>query len=70
LLIKWSNLPDEDASWEDYDVIARHYLSFILEDKNNFEGRGLSGDEDETQTIRDEDELQGRSVGSDNGQEN
>jgi hypothetical protein len=30
LLIKWSNLADEDVSWEDYDILARHYPSFIF----------------------------------------
>jgi Chromo (CHRromatin Organisation MOdifier) domain len=43
LLIKWTNLPEDDASWEDYGVIAQYYPQFILEDKNNFEERGLSG---------------------------
>jgi Chromo (CHRromatin Organisation MOdifier) domain len=41
LLIKWSNLSAKDASWEDYDVLAKHYPSFIFEDKNNFEEWGL-----------------------------
>jgi Chromo (CHRromatin Organisation MOdifier) domain len=54
LQIKWSNLPAEDASWEDYNVLAKHYPSFILEDKNNFEERGLSGYEGEAQSIREE----------------
>jgi hypothetical protein len=34
LLIRWVNLPPEDSSWEDYDIIALHYPQFILEDKN------------------------------------
>jgi Chromo (CHRromatin Organisation MOdifier) domain len=37
LLIRWTNLPPEDASWEDYDTLANQYPTFILEDKNNFE---------------------------------
>jgi hypothetical protein len=36
LLICWANLPPEDSLWEDYDVLALHYLQFILEDKNSF----------------------------------
>jgi hypothetical protein len=42
-----TNLPIEDASWKYYEVLARHYPQFILEDKNFFEGRGVSGIEDE-----------------------
>jgi Chromo (CHRromatin Organisation MOdifier) domain len=41
-LIKWTNLSDENSSWEDYHTIATHYPQFILEDKNAFErGRML-----------------------------
>jgi hypothetical protein len=40
-------LPLEDASWEDYELLERHYPQFILEDKNAFKDRGMSGLEEE-----------------------
>jgi Chromo (CHRromatin Organisation MOdifier) domain len=42
LLIKWSNLSEDDASWEDYSVIRNVYPDVILEDKNVFEDGGVS----------------------------
>jgi hypothetical protein len=45
LLMKWTNLSDDDVSWEDYDVLAKNYPDFILEDKNSFEA-GLLSDEE------------------------
>jgi Chromo (CHRromatin Organisation MOdifier) domain len=30
LLIRWTNLPPKDASWEDYDILAAHYPTFIF----------------------------------------
>jgi hypothetical protein len=32
----------EDSSGENYNLLACHYPRFILEDKNAFEGRGVS----------------------------
>ncbi|KAJ4789708.1 polyprotein [Rhynchospora pubera] len=40
ILVKWSNKPMEDATWEEYDKIAATYPQFVLRDKDNFkEGR-------------------------------
>jgi Chromo (CHRromatin Organisation MOdifier) domain len=41
ILVKWSNLSEDDASWEDYETIRSTYPTAILEDKNDFEGRGV-----------------------------
>jgi Chromo (CHRromatin Organisation MOdifier) domain len=41
ILVKWSNLPEDDALWEDYETIHSTYPTAILEDKNDFEGRGV-----------------------------
>jgi hypothetical protein len=42
ILLSWTNLPPEDASWEDYGDIASRFPKFILEDKKNFERGGVS----------------------------
>lgn len=33
VLIKWHNLPREEATWENYDVLQHQFPSFHLEDK-------------------------------------
>ncbi|KAJ4815745.1 polyprotein [Rhynchospora pubera] len=43
LLIKWMNLPEEDATWEDYNSMEKRFPQFILEDKEVFKGGGVSG---------------------------
>jgi Chromo (CHRromatin Organisation MOdifier) domain len=43
ILVKWSNLDDEEATWEDYEYIRNHFPNFKLEDKLNLEERPLSG---------------------------
>jgi hypothetical protein len=58
LLICWSNLPMEDSSWEDYALLARHYPNFILEDKNAFEGRGMSRMEENSGLNQTEETIQ------------
>jgi hypothetical protein len=40
ILLSWTNLPLEDASWEDYDEITVRFSYFILEDKKRFEEEG------------------------------
>ena len=43
ILVKWTNLGEEDASWEDYYEIQNRYPQFDLRDKINFkEGRESS----------------------------
>jgi Chromo (CHRromatin Organisation MOdifier) domain len=39
LLIKWFNLSEDDASWENYYNIKARFPDAVLEDKNTFEGR-------------------------------
>jgi hypothetical protein len=56
LLIRFTNFPSEDASWEDYDTIASPYPNFILEDKNSFRGEGVS--DDDTTFNREDDNAQ------------
>jgi Chromo (CHRromatin Organisation MOdifier) domain len=36
LLVKWSNLSESDASWEDYASLKDVYPNALLEDKNVF----------------------------------
>ncbi|TYK22515.1 transposon Tf2-1 polyprotein isoform X1 [Cucumis melo var. makuwa] len=38
VLIAWKNLPDYEASWEDYDEINQRYPNLHLEDKGNLKG--------------------------------
>ncbi|KAA0032164.1 transposon Tf2-1 polyprotein isoform X1 [Cucumis melo var. makuwa] len=38
VLIAWQNLPDYEASWEDYDEISKRYPNLHLEDKVNLKG--------------------------------
>lgn len=38
LLIQWHHRPIEEASWEDYDLLAVQFPSFCLEDKASFWG--------------------------------
>ncbi|KAH0664533.1 hypothetical protein KY284_029464 [Solanum tuberosum] len=38
LLIHWVDRPLEEASWENYDLIAEQFPSFRLEDKATFQG--------------------------------
>jgi Chromo (CHRromatin Organisation MOdifier) domain len=54
ILIKWTNLSDEDSSWEDYQTIASHYPQFILEDKNDFERGRMLEEEIEQRTAEAE----------------
>jgi Chromo (CHRromatin Organisation MOdifier) domain len=42
LLIKWTNLSEDDASWEDYSDLVHRFPEAVLEDKNVFEARGVS----------------------------
>jgi Chromo (CHRromatin Organisation MOdifier) domain len=42
ILIKWTNLPQKDASWEDYDSIKQRFPNAILEDKNAVEEEVMS----------------------------
>jgi hypothetical protein len=48
----------EDSSWEDYALLARHYPNFILEDKNAFEGRGMSRMEENSGLNQTEETIQ------------
>lgn len=45
LLIKRSNLPESDATWEEYKRLKLQFPSFFLEDKDLEKGRELSGTE-------------------------
>jgi Chromo (CHRromatin Organisation MOdifier) domain len=42
IFIKWTNLSEEDASWEDYDSIKLHFQNTILEDRNSVEEEAMS----------------------------
>jgi Chromo (CHRromatin Organisation MOdifier) domain len=42
ILIRWSNLPDSDATWEDYLQIRQQFPFFKVEDNLDFERRGMS----------------------------
>ncbi|KAH0692835.1 hypothetical protein KY285_019932 [Solanum tuberosum] len=37
LLIQWHRRPAEEASWEDYDLLAVLFPLFCLEDKESFQ---------------------------------
>ena len=41
LLIQWQNQTADDATWEDYEVIATRFPNFIHEDMNIFKGEGM-----------------------------
>jgi len=41
--VKWSNLADEDATWEEYDSIRGQFPEIRLEDKSILEGGVMSG---------------------------
>lgn len=42
ILIRWSYLPDADATWEDYEMMRQQFPTFIDEDNSNFEGGAMS----------------------------
>jgi hypothetical protein len=70
LLIRWTYLPIEDASWEGYDILVCHHPQFILEDKKSFEGQGVSGTEDELITHKMEEDDQQRENEEEEGLQN
>lgn len=39
-LLKWKNLPDYEATWEDVNLADQKFPSFHLEDKVSFWARG------------------------------
>jgi hypothetical protein len=41
-LVRWSNLPDTDATWEDYLQIRQQFPTFAVEDNTNLEREGMS----------------------------
>ena len=41
VLIKWKGLPSHDCTWEEVSVMREQFPSFDLEDKVNFEERGI-----------------------------
>ncbi|PNX76538.1 hypothetical protein L195_g032490, partial [Trifolium pratense] len=41
VLVKWKGLPAFENSWELVDKLRKEYPRFLLEDKENFEGRGI-----------------------------
>lgn len=41
VLVKWYNQPEKDATWEDYDHMAKEFSEFIREDTNFTKGEGL-----------------------------
>ncbi|KAJ3685492.1 hypothetical protein LUZ61_014656 [Rhynchospora tenuis] len=57
LLIKWSNLSEEDATWEDYEVIKKRHPEFFLEDKENLEEGRVSDPEINQEIAVREEEL-------------
>ena len=38
VLLKWKNLPEFEATWEDFQAIQSQFLAFHLEDKVNVWG--------------------------------
>ncbi|KAJ3705864.1 hypothetical protein LUZ61_009569 [Rhynchospora tenuis] len=55
VLIKWSNKPEEMATWEDYDSVVAAYPNVHLEDKVNLKERGVS--QIENGLIEDEEQM-------------
>jgi Chromo (CHRromatin Organisation MOdifier) domain len=43
ILVKWSNLSDEDSTWEDYEFLCKQSPQFKLEDKLKEKGAVLLG---------------------------
>lgn len=41
VLVKWYNLPVEQATWGDYDDLKTRFPELILEDKDLLKGEGL-----------------------------
>lgn len=41
MLVKWANLNEEDATWEDRSEMQQAYPNFNLEDKVDFKGEGI-----------------------------
>lgn len=42
VLIQWSNLPPEDATWEDMTLPKLSFLLLVLEDKDVIKAMGMS----------------------------
>ena len=40
VLVHWSGVPKEEASWEDYDDMVKRFPDFSLEDKDILKERG------------------------------
>ncbi|KAJ3704876.1 hypothetical protein LUZ61_008581 [Rhynchospora tenuis] len=45
LQIKWMNLPESEATWEDYELIKTRYPEFLLEVENSLMEGEMSGSE-------------------------
>jgi Chromo (CHRromatin Organisation MOdifier) domain len=43
ILVKWSNVEDEEATWENYEDVCMQFPKLQLEDKLRLKGRPLSG---------------------------
>lgn len=43
ILVRWSNLTDSEATWEDLDYIRKQFPNFLLEGKELFKEGGMSG---------------------------
>ena len=41
VLVRWQNQLEEDATWEDYDRMAKEFPDFIREDTNFVKGEGV-----------------------------
>ena len=51
-LVKWKQLPTEDATWEDTTLLHNQFPYLDLEDKDPIGGGVLIGQEDLTEPLR------------------
>jgi Chromo (CHRromatin Organisation MOdifier) domain len=43
VLVQWSNLAEDDSTWEEYPELRKQFPHFCLEDKTVIEGEAMSG---------------------------
>jgi hypothetical protein len=41
VLVHWEGLSPTDSTWENFDDMQLRFPSFVLEDKDNFKGKGV-----------------------------
>ncbi|XP_078166228.1 uncharacterized protein LOC144560881 [Carex rostrata] len=53
ILVQWSNLPESEATWEDYETLIQQFPDSTLEDKVDLEEEGVSNTARLTQCRRE-----------------